>query len=303
MMPSASGGDFASWDDDLLLEWEPYEFTTERAWDEDAAVSAERVRDVLVVGDIHGNVKHLGAAVDQTVDLGVDAIVQVGDFWLSDRQGELHRSEEARFMWEAHGSPVPVVVLDGNHEDWPTLTRYSATDAAQAAYSSRRPLHLGGSVWWAWRGSTWTWDGMRCAALGGAVSPDRRDRAVRHWRWPEEGTTRADLDRLLAHVGIDHGCSLDVLFTHDAPGQVLGLKGGMPNVPQETLDAISDSRRLLAEAVDATRPRLVIHGHWHRSHRERIGAAIESVGLANDGHRDHLARLTADPEPRVDYLN
>ena len=286
-----------------LFTWVPYEFTTERAWDDDEQLSAEQVRDVLVVGDIHGNVQNLGAAVDRAVDLGVDAIVQVGDFWLSDRHSNLHRSRQARFMWEAHGSPVPVVVLDGNHEDWPTLTRYSKTDSAQAAYASRRPLHLGGSVWWAWRGSTWSWSGMRCAALGGAVAPDRRHRRVAAWRWPEEGTTRDDLDRLLANVGIDHGGSLEVLFTHDAPGQVLGLKGGMPNVPQETQDAISDSRQLLAEAVESIRPRLVIHGHWHRSHSEQIGAATESVGLANDGHRNHLARLTADPEPRVDYLS
>ena len=286
-----------------VLSWQPYEFASERAWDDDANLAAERVRDVLVVGDVHGNVRHLGAAVDRAVELGVDAIVQVGDFWLSDRHSDLHRSRQARCMREAHGSPVPVVVLDGNHEDWPALTRYCTTAAAQAAIASRRPLHLGGSLWWVWRGSTWSWGGMRCAALGGAVSPDRRHPDVRRWRWPAEGTTRDDLDRLLANAAIDHDGSLDVLFTHDAPGQVLGLKGGMPNIPAETLDAIRDGRMLLAEAVEATRPRLVIHGHWHQSHREQITAGTESVGLANDGYRDHIARLTADPEPRVEYLN
>ena len=285
-----------------MFEWTLFEFAAEQTWDDTSLVSADRVRDVLVVGDIHGTVAHLGAAVDLAVDLGVDAIVQVGDFGLSDRHGRWHRSRQARFMWEAHSSPLPVVVIDGNHEHWPALTQFSKTDAAQAAYATHRPLHLGGSVWWAWRGSTWTWSGMRCAALGGAVSPDRRQRSVATWRWPEEGTTRADLDRLLANVGVDHGGSLDVLFTHDAPAQVLGLRGGMPNVPEETQDAIREGRQLLAEAVDAAQPRLVIHGHWHRSHREQITNGTESVGLANDGYPDYVARLTAGPDPQVDYI-
>ncbi len=286
-----------------MIEWEDYEFTTQHSWDDVAQLTAERVRDVLVVGDIHGTKAHLSAAIDLAVDLGVGAIVQVGDFWLSDAHGAHHRTKQAEFMWEAHDSPLPVVALDGNHEDWPALSRYARTPAAQEGIATRRPLHLGGSLWWAWRGSTWTWAGMRCAALGGAVSPDRRDRSVRGWRWPEEAATAHELDRFTANVDIDHGGALDVLFTHDAPAQVRHIKGGMRNIPFETQHAIAQMRLLLAQAVDHTQPRLVIHGHWHRSHREQISPTTESVGLANDGRRNHIAWLTAEPELHASYTN
>ena len=286
-----------------MIEWNDYEFTTQHSWDDVAQLSAERVRDVLVVGDVHGTKAHLSAAIDLAVDLSVGAIVQVGDFWLSDAHGAHHRSKQAEFMWEAHDSPLPVVALDGNHEDWPALSRYATTPAAQAAMATRRPLHLGGSLWWAWRGSTWTWAGLRCAALGGAVSPDRRDRSVRGWRWPEEVLTPHELDRFVANVDTEHGGALDVLFTHDAPAQVRHIKGGMRGIPSETQHAIAQMRLLLARAVDHTQPRLVIHGHWHRSHREQISAATESVGLADDGRRDHIAWLTAEPELHVSHTN
>ncbi len=248
-----------------MFEWNPYEFTTQQSWDDVTELSSERVQEVLVVGDIHGTKAHLTTAIDLAVDLDVGAIVQVGDFWLSDRHGALHRSK-------------------------------------QAVIATRRPLHLGGSLWWAWRGSVWNWDGLRCVAFGGAVSPDRRNPAVRGWRWPREAATRDDLNRFLANVDSELGGTLDVLFTHDAPAQVRNLKGGMRGIPLETWQAINQMRLLLAEAVDRAQPRLVIRGHWHRSHRERISAATESVGLANDGRRHYLAWLTADPELHVSYM-
>lgn len=286
-----------------MIEWNLYEFATQYHWDDVAHLSASEVSDVCVVGDVHGTKQHLSSAIDLAVDLAAGAIVQVGDFWLSDRHGAQHRSKEAEFMWEAHESPVPVVVLDGNHEDWPALSRYAQTPIAQEVIATRRPLHLGGSLWWAWRGSTWTWSGLRCAALGGAVSPDRRDRSVRRWRWPEEALTPNELDRFVANVDTEHDGKLDVLFTHDAPAQVRRIKGGMGGIPWETQHSIQQMRLLLDQAVDHTQPRLVIHGHWHRSHRERISPVTESVGLANDGRRDNIAWLTAEPELHVSCTN
>ena len=285
-----------------MSKWTPYQFTAERAWDDVTRMQPDAVNRVLVVGDIHGEIRHLRRAMARAAELEVDVIVQVGDFWLDDSSWSRHGATEAVFMWAAHDSLCPIIVVDGNHEAWPALSRFAATPAAQEATSSRRPLHLGGSCWWAWRGSVWQWAHVRCGALGGAVSPDRAEPDVRRWRWPEEAATQDDLDRLLANVQHDHDCRLDVLVTHDSPAQVQGLVSNISWVPPDVQAACDGNRRLLAHAVDRTQPKLVIHGHWHKANREHINPRTEVIGLANDGRPKNLALLTLDDPPHVEFL-
>ncbi|WP_419932246.1 metallophosphoesterase family protein [Candidatus Poriferisodalis sp.] len=285
-----------------MPRWDPYEFATGRAWDDIAELASVVVTNLLVVGDVHGEARHLSKAVDLAVDVGAGAIVQVGDFWLADATWSRLNPLESQFMWTAHDAPLPIIVVDGNHEVWPALSSYARTPAAQAAVASRRPLHLGGSIWWAWRGSVWTWGGRTFGALGGAVSPDRHSPARRGYRWDDEATTGADLDRLMANVDAEFGGSLDVLFTHDAPAQVRGLKATMPGVPWDLREAAKHGRGLLREAVERTQPSFVLHGHWHRTHRERIGEATEVFGLSADGMANSAAHLTTHPALGVRYM-
>lgn len=93
-----------------------------------------------------------------------------------------------------------------------------------------------------------------------------------------------------------------MLFTHDAPAQVRGLKGGMPGVPWNVREAAKHVRGLLREAVERAQPSFVVHGHWHRTHRERIGEATEVVGLSADGMANSTALLTISPALGVTYM-
>ena len=272
-----------------------FEFTTDKTWDDTAEVAPDAVCDVLVVGDIHGTKTHLTDAISHAVDLGAQAIVQVGDFWLADRHWSRFSPLQAEYMQTACDSPLPIVVIDGNHEIWPALGRYALGAEARAAFQSRRPLHLGGSLWWAWRGSVWRWGEHRFGALGGAVSPDRREPSVRHWRWPEEEIALEDLERLLANADHDFGGRLDVLFTHDAPAQVQNLKSGMTGIPWETQEAANHGRLMLADAVDRTQPAYVLHGHWHQANRERVDDRTDVIGLAEDGRSNSTALISTQP--------
>ena len=273
----------------------PYEFTTDKAWDDTPEVSEHAVSDVLVVGDIHGDERHLTNAIDQAVDFGCDVVVQVGDFWLGDHHWSRFNHVESAYMHTAHDSPLPIVVIDGNHEIWPALGRYALGAEARAAFQSRRPLHLGGSLWWAWRGSVWRWGGRRFGALGGAVSPDRREPSVRHWRWPEEEITQEDFECLIANAEAEFDGGLDVLFTHDAPAQVQNLESGMRGVPWETQKAANHGRLLLAGAVDRTQPAYVLHGHWHQANQEHISDRTKVLGLAEDGRPNSTALISTQP--------
>lgn len=285
------------------MDWrQTYEFTTDTAWDDAPELRPEAVRSVLVVGDLHGNVRPLEDVIVQAVEFGAEAIVQVGDFWLADRYWSRFKPTHARYMWTAHDSPIPIIVVDGNHEVWPSLGRYARTPAADEARWARRPLHLGGSIWWAWRGSTWRWGDCAMGALGGAVSPDKHFSDVRRYRWPEEATTQDDLVRLITNVVTESRGHLDVLFTHDAPAQVRGLQSQMSGIPVHVRHEADDGRRLLAKAVERTNPAFVIHGHWHQANQERINERTEVFGLAHDGHRGSAAVLHARSAPTVAYL-
>ena len=279
-------------------------------WDETPAVGDSAVGRVLVLGDIHDNAKALAGALHRAAVLRCDALVQVGDFWLQDALWARRKPQTcscdvdwAELLWLAVEAPIPVVVIDGNHEAWPCLTQFHQRPDVIEAQAAGRPLHLGGSLWWADRGSTWTWGGARCGALGGAVSPDKWMPALAGVRWAdEEAPTVGDLQRLVANAA----GGLDVLFCHDAPTGVRGLRSGLHwQVPVHIEAQAGKVRRLLRAAVDRTKPRLVFHGHWHqRNHEHLRGGATEVFGLADGAASWSNCAAVLDTAPlRAAYLH
>ena len=199
-----------------------FKFRPQRVWDDEAALCDAAVGQVLLLGDIHNNRQVLDAALRTAGDEGCDVLVQVGDFWLQSaccgdpkdgrmttmkrnrhtpeqavrkvREGERMLAnwrgfapDRAGAMCCAVNAEIPVVVVvDGNHEVRPSLTAFQKRHDTAAARAAGRPLHLGGSLWWADRGSTWSWAGRRFGALGGSASPDRWIPSVAPWRWEQE---------------------------------------------------------------------------------------------------------------------
>lgn len=280
-----------------------------RLWDQDPAVAEGAVKRVLVLGDIHNRDGALQSALDIAERQRCDAVVSVGDFWLQDCSWDARPRTRtdgypslswAPLMRIAMRAPVPVVVIDGNHEVWPCLIDYAERLDVVQARSMGRPLHLGGTLWWADRGSTWTWSGRHCGALGGAVSPDKFIRKLATHRWPEhEAPDRDDLHRLLTNAPD----GLDVLFCHDAPAGVQGLKG-LPEtlIPTWIRAECKDVRILLEDAVGQTGPRLVFHGHWHQTNHEHIrDGDTEVFGLNRDGRAGNVAILDLDDLASAHY--
>ena len=181
--------------------------------------------------------------------------------------------------------------MDGNHEVWPCLAAYAQRPDVIEARAAGRPLHLGGTLWWADRGSTRTWSGRRCGALGGAVSPDKFIEQLASHRWPDdEAPNPGDLRRLVDNAPE----GLDVLFCHDAPAAVTGLKG-LPEslIPAWIRAECTEVRDLLQTAVERTEPELVFHGHWHQTNHDHIrDGNTEVFGLNRDGHAGCIAILS-----------
>ena len=273
-----------------------------KLWEQDPAVADSAVKRVLVLGDIHNRDGVLHAALHLAERKRCDAVVSVGDFWLQDcswdTRPRTHTEGYPSISWAplmrlAMRAPVPVIVIDGNHEVWPCLNDYAQRPDVIEARAAGRPLHLGGTLWWADRGSTWLWSGRRCGALGGAVSPDKLIEKLAPYRWPDhEAPNRDDLHRLLDHAPD----GLDVLFCHDAPASVRGLRG-LPEalIPTWIRAECKDVQDLLQNAVEQTEPRLVFHGHWHQTNHEHIcDDNTEVFGLNRDGRAGNVAILDLD---------
>lgn len=81
---------------------------------------------VLVIGDVHGRHRELVEVLRQAqTDFGIAAAIQVGDFGF-------HREAMAQLSRERIRFPVPLHVIDGNHEDHRWLRRSLRSGAARA---------------------------------------------------------------------------------------------------------------------------------------------------------------------------
>lgn len=246
----------------------------------DRAANALRddVRCVLVAGDTHGNADWVEGLVRTAAEQGCPMVIQVGDFGyfpdLSDGPRFLTAVDSA---CARHG--VELWFIDGNHDDHFALAQHREVEA---------PVALTDHVSYVPRAARVTLGGLTFGFLGGAFSVDWRDRTHGIDWWPSETPDRSDLARL----GTER---LDILITHDAPA---GVDLAASRLPAEDQVRADETRSLIATAVEATMPRITVHGHWHHAHdtelswidrvaTEQTGAltwrSTRVVGLGCDG--------------------
>lgn len=244
----------------------------------DSATSAPGIRfanpgRLLLAGDWHGD-SVWARRVIRRAPVGADGrrlVVQLGDFGVwPGGSGKRYLDAVAVALAEAE---VVCLFLDGNHEDFPQLSRLPIRGDGLREVRPRL-FHVP-------RGARWTWSGVRFLALGGATSLDRPWRtAGRDW-WPEEEITRDDIDRAVG------GGRCDVMLTHDAPAgvDVPGLPPASTWDPGE-IERADRHRDLLREVVESVQPAWLFHGHFHSRYdgtlRLSNGHQLSVVGLANE---------------------
>ena len=225
---------------------------------------------LLVAGDTHGNHLHwkhvlLPAAREHQVD----GIVQLGDFGYWPLTGE-GLNYLAWLSAELDDDDLRVIFVDGNHEDHKALRQLPTRPDGFVEVTDR--------ILWAPRGHRWTWQGVLFLALGGAYSIDRQYRKLDSGRWgwfKEEVITPEEAQQAIA------GGPADVLLTHDAPAGALPMVAGGRHDP-----ATLQSARHVQAVAEATKPQLLLHGHWHQFQQVRLpGQETEVIGLSYDGTR------------------
>jgi predicted phosphodiesterase len=255
---------------------------------------------VLVLGDTHGDVRWCVEVTRLAGELGVERILQVGDFgyWpgiMVELVGGFRRSLADCLLYDIASAcetsgVAEWIVIDGNHDD----------HGALQAVVRRQPddqgmFRLGRHVRYSPRGNSFTLAGVSFGTLGGAASIDAlleewgvdfdKDPYLRGYDWfpdLEQPSTR-DVERLPE--------SLDVLLTHEAPIEIdLRHLNGFPNlcIPPEIQEISNGPRSLVSAALHATKPRLLIHGHWHGRNVVRLDRphiSCQVVGLASNSRR------------------
>ena len=206
----------------------------------------------MPLGDTHGNMSWVcNYIIPYAQAQGCSHIVQVGDFGFVWPDNDYPRNlDKLQRILDRHD--VTMVFLPGNHEDHRKLaTIEEISERNEVGHFVMRPrLHYTGRV------AAWTWDDVRFAAVGGAVSVDRawRQEEVKRGRkqvwWYQETLTRDEFEQAKA-LG-----PVDVLFSHDAP----------IDFPSHWLKPDLESamnRGAMTDVGRALRPRRWFHGHYH----------------------------------------
>lgn len=225
---------------------------------------------VLAAGDWHGNAQWAEACFQYAYKSGADAILHVGDFgmWVDGEWTDryLARVERAAQEWG-----IFLYWVDGNHEDHSRTAEFNDPE--------NRPMtvHLP-------RGYRWTWWEKRFMALGGAFSVDRFMRTENVGWWAGEELSLADVE----YASRDDGIPVDVVVAHDCPVGVdipgIGADAATQvrgDWPDHMLYGANMHRVKVRDVYDAVRPKLWLHGHYHRCY-EKFFQGTQFLGLDCD---------------------
>lgn len=207
---------------------------------------------IVAAGDWHGSLNRSYVVIEYAGNKGVSAVLQLGDFgfWVPGRATDhyLDHVDKACAAFD-----VTLLWVDGNHEMHPALNELPL-NAEGVRPIREHILHLPRGFRWHWSGRTWM-------ALGGAHSVDRQWRtAGRDW-WPEETLTEDDIYRAVS------GGPVDVIAAHDCPdGTDIASRLKSNNFPDEEIERAKEHRQRVGRVVDATRPEMLFHGHYHLRH-------------------------------------
>ncbi len=240
----------------------------------------------LLAGDWHGNAGYATRVIRHAAEEGCDTIVQLGDFGVWPGGGAYLRDID-RTLSECG---VSLAFVPGNHEWWPELP-LKGRGYHPATIGDTNIVMLPIGYRWEWWGQTWM-------ALGGAASVDRLRRTPGESWWPEELLTDEDVEYASRPGDVDVIVSHDCPYGVDIPKIGIGEPSGN-EWPIATLLESRDHRKKVRRAVDAVKPSMLIHGHFHLSYWSGLdltdGSRVTVRGLDCDGSplRSHTMMIDA----------
>lgn len=230
---------------------------------------------ILIVGDAHGRHPQLAEGLRQAqADFRVAAAIQVGDYGF-------YRDRMARAREEGLRYPVPLHVIDGNHEDHPWLRRALLLGMARTWQRESNLVYQP-------RPSVAVLGASRVGFLGGALHADR----------PQRHNLLSGFPNYILRRQREHAAALfnrerpELIVTHSCPSRIgIGIRGpaemragvaehiaaaGFDPGPADDCGEVELGRLWLDLAY---RPRAWVFGHFHRAHDATVeGTRFVCVG-------------------------
>lgn len=202
---------------------------------------------IFVTGDCHGNFERFKPEYfpEQMQMTKNDTVIITGDFsgvWFRDR-----RDDEVLDQLEQ--LPFTVAFIDGNHENFDAMERYSMAHWHGGKVHRIRPhvLHL-------MRGQVFELEGYTFFAMGGAKSHDT-ERRIDHISWWKQELP-SDEEYVAARKNLDRcGWQIDYVITHCAPTSIALMESR-----HNEADRLTD---FLQEVKESARYHYWLFGHYH----------------------------------------
>lgn len=228
----------------------------------------DQIESVCVFGDWHGNPTFAQHALAEIRAEKPDAYLHVGDFGIWPAESDLDDPTSFLSIIEAElaDQQRELWFIDGNHEHFDLLETFP--------YDDRGLQEISPHVFHIPRGHSWTWGDKSFVGLGGAPSIDKMSRHEYISWFSQEEITQDDVnDALIVE-------SADVLITHDAPPEYRPAMQAI-RFPPEIEQANERSARNIRTVIEALKPSVLVHGHYHEPHVTEH-AGVTSVGLGAD---------------------
>lgn len=233
---------------------------------------------IVLAGDWHGNIPWALFAITAAHDQGAKVIVHLGDFglWRNDPGTIDYLSRVHRRLLQLG---MVLIWTDGNHEDHDRLDAWPIDNATGMRKITNTIWHLPRGFRWRWHGKVWM-------ALGGAHSVDRLQRSPGRSWWPREFLSAEEVE-YAQRDDPEFGSKVDVMVCHDAPAKAdVPVLRGPSDWPIQDLAMSARHRELIGEVVEAVRPGVLYHGHYHCRWSGEIkrddGGMTRVIGLAED---------------------
>lgn len=255
----------------------------------------------VFVGDTHGKPAHIARGIATAARLGVETVIQVGDFntYTPHQLSMIESSIDTAYARHDTCDPARVRVLfvDGNHEDFNVLGRAVREhddnpfrfDGARDEDEPYGTVYLSPRVVYMRRGSIRRVGEHIVGFFGGAITVGRArfTRGVNYF--PEEAITDTDLANAMRVME----SGIDVLVSHDTTREGLAVLEdkylGDRRTSAARSDAWADSdvnTAYISALVRATYPHIHVHGHYHRP----VQFDLPQLGVNNIClSRDYLA--------------